>query len=257
VKAMLEGQGADEVLAGYKSVFGFHYRGLLAGGERGAAARELWAILGKPGGLGAIRSFVYYSLPRRVQEFVLERQKSAVGRDFYGHYAAGSRVHELLLSARDLKGALIDMVENKLEHLLKWGDRNSMWFSIESRVPFLDHRLVERTVGLPAGRILKDGLSKYILREAMQGLLPERIRLRHDKIGFGTPEDDWLRAPAFETLVREILVSDFYRNHPYIDTETALASYERHLRRQCNIARQIWKWINLYCWHRQYVDAAD
>ena len=80
-----------------------------------------------------------------------------------------------------------------LEHLLKWEDRNSMCFSLESRVPFLDHRLVEKTLSTPANQIIQKGMTKHILREALKEILPESIRLRKDKVGFATPQDKWFR----------------------------------------------------------------
>jgi asparagine synthase (glutamine-hydrolysing) len=86
--------------------------------------------------------------------------------------------------------------------LLHWEDRNSMAHGVESRVPYLDHRLVEFTVGLPGEAKVHRGVLKKILRESCQGLIPDEIRLRTDKIGFVAPEVDWLRGPLrqhFET----------------------------------------------------------
>ena len=81
--------------------------------------------------------------------------------------------------------------EYKLEHLLKWGDRNSMWFSLESRNPFLDYRLVEHTLSLPNAKIINKGVTKYILRESLKDILPAKIYSRTSKIGFETPENIW------------------------------------------------------------------
>ena len=77
--------------------------------------------------------------------------------------------------------------------LLHWEDRNSMSFSIEARVPFLDFRLVEFCLGLPEEYKLENGITKRVLREAMPGILPEKVRLRRDKIGFATPEQNWIK----------------------------------------------------------------
>ena len=67
-----------------------------------------------------------------------------------------------------------------------------MAFSIEARTPFLDYRLVERAVTLPARDLIRDGWTKALLREAVTGLVPDSVRLRRDKLGFGTPEARWL-----------------------------------------------------------------
>jgi asparagine synthase (glutamine-hydrolysing) len=91
--------------------------------------------------------------------------------------------------------------EYKLEHLLKWEDRNSMCFSIESRVPFLDHRLVEKTLSTPAHQIIQKGMTKFILRDALKKILPESIRLRKDKVGFSRPQDKWFRTRQFSEYI--------------------------------------------------------
>jgi asparagine synthase (glutamine-hydrolysing) len=80
-----------------------------------------------------------------------------------------------------------------------------MAFSVEARTPFLDYRLVEWALALPAGDLIRDGWTKAPLREAMRGVLPESVRLRRDKIGFATPEARWLREIAPQ--VREWLGS--------------------------------------------------
>jgi asparagine synthase (glutamine-hydrolysing) len=149
------------------------------------------------------------------------------------------------------------MVEHKLEHLLKWTDLNSMRFSIESRVPFLDHRLVERTLALRPSLVVHNGLTKYILREAMVGFVPPAILARRDKVGFGTPEAEWFRAPALRTLIGDLLESRFFAEQPYIEPRPARALFQRHLAGQTNAARQIWKWTNLCLWHREFVNGGQ
>ncbi len=256
VTVTLDGQGADEMLAGYKQNLGFYFQGLLRAGRYRELAHELRHTLGGDGARGALAAGLAGMMPKRLQADLLRRQRPEVSAGWFTEYAASSPVPRLLLDAPDLRSALQAMLEHKLEHLLKWSDRNSMWFSIESRVPFLDHRLVEHTLSLPDHWIIRHGLSKYILREAMHGLLPEAIRTRRDKIGFGTPENDWLRRPAWIELTREALNSGFYRDYPIIDLTAARHIHDRHLAGRCNAARKIWKWINLYLWHRRFLSQA-
>ena len=79
-----------------------------------------------------------------------------------------------------------------------------MHFSIEARVPFLDYRLVEKVLATNSDLLITGGIVKPLLREAMKGLLPEKIRIRRDKIGFGTPEDEWFRTPNWQAIIEEI-----------------------------------------------------
>jgi asparagine synthase (glutamine-hydrolysing) len=101
-------------------------------------------------------------------------------------------------------------------------DRNSMLHSVESRLPFLDYRLVEFGVSLPDEYKIRDGATKAIVREGLRGVLPEAIANRHDKIGFAAPEQPWMRrnasglraelvsvVAAFPGLLRDSLVTRF------------------------------------------------
>ena len=91
-----------------------------------------------------------------------------------------------------------------LQMLLHWEDRDSMAHSIESRVPFLDYRLVEFVLGLPDEFKLAGGMTKKVLREAMRGVLPDEIRTRVDKLGFVTPEEVWVRERMPDSFRKKI-----------------------------------------------------
>jgi len=86
--------------------------------------------------------------------------------------------------------------------LLHWEDRNSMAHSIESRLPFLDYRLVQLSLGLPDDCKLSQGMTKRVLREAMKGILPDGVRERVDKMGFFTPEEIWVESLLLAFSVR-------------------------------------------------------
>ena len=87
-----------------------------------------------------------------------------------------------------------DMIQVNLQALLHFEDRNSMAHSIETRVPFLDYRLVEAIYDMPAEHKIRNGYTKAVMRSAMKGILPEKIRLRMSKLGFATPEEVWIHA---------------------------------------------------------------
>jgi len=129
-----------------------------------------------------------------------------------------------------------------------------MHFSLEARVPFLDYRLVERTLSLPPEMVIRDGITKHILREAMSGTLPEKIRMRRDKIGFSTPQGAWFRTAVFQEFVLSLIGSSEFASRRLIDPDRAKKMYYRHLRGEIDIAKEIWKWINLEMWFRMFID---
>ena len=101
---------------------------------------------------------------------------------------------------------------------------------------------------------IKDGMTKHILREAMRGTLPEKIRMRKDKIGFMTPEDEWFRQANFKLYINQLLNSESFRSRKIIDSDKAKLLYQRHLNKEKQISKEIWKWINLELWFREFID---
>jgi asparagine synthase (glutamine-hydrolysing) len=184
LKVMLDGQGADEVLAGYHAFFAPYFASLAREGKFLTAWREMAAFKQRHG---------------------------------YGEFAAIKGIIRSLLS-RDRQFASVSalsraqVIYSNLPMMLRCADRNSMAHSVESRVPFLDHRLVEFSIGLPDALKIGGGVTKRVLRDAMSGILPDRIRDRVDKIGFETPESVWMTGSErhwFRTeLQRAVELSD-------------------------------------------------
>lgn len=195
-----------------------------------------------------MKSLIFYLLPNSIKSKAKLLGRNYLTKDFHDQEKKNTQLPETLFNVRSLREALLNHFEFKLEHLLKWEDINSMWFSLESRVPFLDYRLAERTLSLPSEKIITKGTTKCILRQVMEGILPEQIRLRKDKIGFMTPENEWFREPMFQNFILELLNSDSFRQRPNFDHKACIKLYNLHLRRKINISRDIWKWINLELW---------
>jgi asparagine synthase (glutamine-hydrolysing) len=204
VTVMLDGQGADEQLAGYHVYFAPLFAGLLLRGRWAALAREVRAAR-RAHGYGAVAA------ARMMGPVLVPAALRTAARRIGGRTeVAPDWLHMGLLDAtpgdplaergtatpvlRDLSRA--QLTATNLQMLLHWEDRDSMAHSIESRVPFLDYRLVEFVLGLPDRYKISRGVTKRVLREGMKGLLPEPVRTRTDKMGFVTPEETWVRTQA-------------------------------------------------------------
>jgi asparagine synthase (glutamine-hydrolysing) len=197
---MLDGQGADEILAGYEHYVEPYLAGLLRAGRwrRYASLVRLPEVRSKARFLAQGLILLPWRPPRAIRgcyrrgwgglpEWML------LGRTTpeYDHRRERSR----LAAGRGLKGSLVDSVETGLVNLLRYEDRNSMRFSIESRVPFLSKRFTNLILSMPADYIYGPaGQSKYVFREAMRGIVPDVILNRRDKIGFENDEAEWLWA---------------------------------------------------------------
>ncbi|MFC2081487.1 asparagine synthase (glutamine-hydrolyzing) [Bacteroidota bacterium] len=253
VVVTLDGQGADEELAGYHYFFGFYFKELLKQFHLIRLFSEMYHYLIQHNSIFGMKIFAYLLLPSKLRTSTRVKEKTYINEEFINAYKASNQVSENIYGSVSLNNASLDHFEHKLEHLLKWEDSNSMWFSLEARVPFLDHNLVEKTLATDSSMIIKKGTTKYILREAMKGTLPEKIRIRNDKIGFETPADEWFRSEKFQSLIFPLFQNGFFFNEQILDPVQARKRYELHLKGKINIHKEIWKWINLDLWHRYFI----
>jgi asparagine synthase (glutamine-hydrolysing) len=210
IKVMLDGQGADELLGGYHGCFHYHYARLIRQARivellETLAQRKTWHGLGYREQLATVTQ----RLPPALRAFFQPSRQTASSlsswtanaplssqRSSEGGALAQALAHEGLASPRSLGDYCLVLTRlTSLPMLLRYEDRSSMAHSIEARVPFLDHRLVEFALRLGNQHKIVGGDTKRVLRRAMSGLLPQEIQNRRDKIGFATPEEAWFKGP--------------------------------------------------------------
>lgn len=252
VTVLLDGQGADEYLCGYHYFYGYYYKELFRTLRFIKLIREIQkGVINTKSFLG-LQSFLYFLLPDFGKKFILSKQNQLLNPDFFKRNISYSPIMTELHSSKNVYQSIINHFEYKLEHLLKWEDRNSMYFSLESRVPFLDYRLVEKTINTPVSRILNNGWTKKILRDEMKGRLPEKIRLRKDKIGFATPEDIWFMDETFVSQFESVIRNGNDLGQ-YLSTPQIKELLSRHISGKHNYSGILWRVFNLQKWiNRNY-----
>jgi asparagine synthase (glutamine-hydrolysing) len=196
---MQDGQGSDEYLCGYSEFWiahllemmkSFQWRNAFALLKQKATHRgttfftELKSVL---------RSVFLFKLANRWNKWMGKANEPWLSGDWQ-HLAATSLVKFKRQSVRDL--SITEIERSSIPYQLHSEDRNSMLFSIESRLPFLDHRLVEYCIGLPTSYKIRNGYTKAVLREAVTEL-PEVIKKRKDKMGFVAPDGQWMQLNKF------------------------------------------------------------
>jgi asparagine synthase (glutamine-hydrolysing) len=253
VVVTLDGQGADEQLGGYHYFFGLYFKELLRKGQLFSLVSEAASYMKNHKSLYGLKSFIYFLLPENLKIKTRVAEKGYIDKDFLKQYGTNNAVTTNIYGSNSLNQSFLDHFEFKLEHLLKWEDINGMWFSLESRVPFLDYRLVEKTLALQPNQVIHKGTTKYILREALKGTLPEKIRARKDKIGFDNPADDWFRAIPYQNLLKDIFENGYFFKEGIIDREITKKRYQLHLDGKINIHLEIWKWIHLNMWYDMFI----
>jgi asparagine synthase (glutamine-hydrolysing) len=238
IKVILNGQGADETIAGYGSFFRDYWHTLLSGGRVAEAWHEMGRYVSAHGGsrgplvLRQLRHLVQTglrSLPlyRRV---AARQNLQRVRRNPWFE----PRLTECLPQAGwddrkwDLNGTLHHAIErDPLPIYLRVEDRNSMAHSIEARVPFLDHRLVSFVLGLPANWKMRGQWNKFVLREGMRGRIPEAVRSRVDKMGFPAPARQWFSEMLYEPIL-DVLHSQAARERGIYDLSRIVQDLDRH-----------------------------
>jgi asparagine synthase (glutamine-hydrolysing) len=235
VKVVLDGQGADELLAGYLAYQASYIRDLGRTHHVGKALSE------SSGFYRHHREFFGSALR---QLFVRRKRRdlltvSAPPVDRYAGSLAEVLRHEL--------------GSTNLPALLHYEDRNSMAFSIESRVPYLDVRLVEFIASLPLDQKIRNGVTKIALRNAVKGILPESIRCRMDKMGFVTPEEIWMKE-NLRAFVLEVMGADTFRKRPYWNAESVVHDYRAFLDGKSAYSPEIWRIFCTELWLRKFFD---
>jgi asparagine synthase (glutamine-hydrolysing) len=256
IPVMLDGQGADELLGGYRSYLSVRLASLLRRGHLVEASRFLARASKQPGAegsgrmlLGAAATLSPPALRRIGGETRMPRWLNA--RWFQARGVRGS-CHDRLRGPDLLRAQLQrTLVETSLPMLLRYEDRNSMANSVESRVPFLTPALASFVHRLPEEYLIaEDGTSKSVFRAAMRGLVPDAVLDRKDKVGFQTPEKAWLQSMG--DWAERILSSEAARRIPALCAKPMREEW--HLIREGKrpFDFRVWRWINVVHWAERF-----
>jgi len=251
VTVLLSGQGGDETTAGYEVFNAFAIKELLLRGHVAAALRELAACVRAGRGSRLMSSLAYMLAPHAAKAGVKHVTKYWVEPDFMRRHTHPDALVNRLYESRTVAQALRMYLEDGFEHYLMWGDRNQMRFSLEGRYPFLDHRLVERLLGQPLRDHVYRGNRRVLMRRALEGVVPPAIMQRRDKMGYLTPEDEWLRHPRF----RERYNDELAGLRGIIRREQAERLYRRHVSGERPASEEVWQVMCLAVWLGRVVHA--
>ena len=207
LKVLLDGQGADELLAGYHKYYHWYWQELYRKDKK-AFALELEAA--KQSGVQdrwtwknrlAANLPVYAGLFAKKKRKAQQLKNKDLSPDFIDNF--GISYYDIP-HVDQLSGVLYyNTFMNGMEELLRYADRNSMAHGVEVRLPFLDHELVEFLFSLPSHFKIRDGWTKWLLRVSMEDVLPREIVWRKDKTGYEPPQEEWMKNPGLQDYIQE------------------------------------------------------
>ncbi len=262
IKVILEGDGADAFLAGHHRYYGtffveliskFAIRRLFSEVKKASSTIAL-RQLGLSGGqilVGILYSRFSQNLPLFLRNFRFRLSHRSTDRIIIPSfdkkfYKCGlDRINEQYIRPSQCLQKILHMDLVTLGHSLRYIERTSSAFSIETRSPFLDYRLVEYAFTLPVNLKIHNGWTKWILRESMCGILPEQIRLRKEKIGFPSPFRTWFL--RHRENITKLFTTGNVLSSQYINTKVIDEKFDELISHEFS-AREFWRYINLEVW---------
>lgn len=249
VTVLLEGQGADELLGGYQWYYEDFFDDLISSFSIVKFLHEVSCYAenyGRPATSVAINALKKWAKRKILRTVKLRQKFSLLKRDMGGVALDEARSFRYELGAQLNFG-----LRYLIRELLNYGDKTSMRFSVENRVPFLDYRLVEFVTRLPLSQKISNGRTKNILRSSLRYILPPEIYNRYDKLGFATPQELWQRNELKEAMLEELATSKFLESK-YFESARAKAYVEDYFAEKHNDYSFVWRCYNFSKWMKSY-----
>lgn len=246
VKVILSGQGADEILCGYKKYLGFYLKHLIKQKKYFSAFKVLFGFVQN----GTVISQFQFAEARRYLEKKKVSVHSVLSKKVLGKFqkAPLSEIGSSLARRQWL-----DYRKYSVPYLTHYEDRMSMAFGREIRLPFLDYRLVEFMLNAPIALKLFKGWTKYLMRSAYQALMPRKIVWRKDKQGFTNPQEDWLKHDLKPLIESYFSSSALIYKYDLIDQQKLVKKYEDYCNGKQGIwYREIFNPLGLEVWLREF-----
>lgn len=268
-KVVLGGQGGDEIFGGYTRYLIAYFEQCIKSAINGTTNSGNFIVTYESiiPNLSALKNYqpllqefwkngLFGSLDNRYYQLINRAPslKNEIDWSTFGKYSPFETFKEIFHGKNVQKESYFDSMthfdfKTLLRALLHVEDRMSMAHSVESRVPFLDHPLVEFAATMPSNVKFKNGTLKKALINSMQHVLPDTILHRKDKMGFPVPLNLWLKTELHD-FIYDLFNSSRIKSRPYFNQKEIVKSLET----ETKFGRKIWGLLSLELWHNQFHD---
>jgi len=255
IKVVLNGHGGDELLGGYWDHYHYNFNDLFEQGNIDGLYKEIESWKNNHGRNPQ-------EIERTIKYISQLKKDRSIEPDNYSNYSylldpkfIRENEHSIIPQVQHLseleRRLRIELLFEVTPTMVKAEDRNTMSHSIESRSPFLDYRLVDFCFSLPNRMKIRNGIGKWLLRESMKGILPEKVRQRKDKAGLIAPADRWFRT-INKKQVENVLHGEFLNSLKIFDPKRLIEMFQEHLNGSHNHQMILWQIINLDLWFKRF-----
>jgi asparagine synthase (glutamine-hydrolysing) len=240
VKVMLSGQGGDELFAGYIPYFSSYLSSARQSKKYFEMMRE--SVQGFDMYFNYLQSGIKSKMLGKNNLNMSDLLNSKEFEERVFEYSIGKDLNQRLFS---------DLTQFSVPNEVRYEDKNSMAFSVESRVPLLDHKLVEYVLKLPMDQKIKYGWNRYVYRNALKGVIPESTRTRRKKIGFTTPVVRWMRTRS--DIIMDIFNSKEFTDNKLFNSELVRSEFKLWVEGKKQADGLIfWRILNTILWMRRF-----
>jgi asparagine synthase (glutamine-hydrolysing) len=251
-KVLLDGQGGDEIFAGYIYYFGYYYYELFTRLKWWTLADEMIQFIRKFGGTFPHQMFGFLLTPHAIRYSLWKNKVTPWLNHELLEAVCGDQLDPRWQRMTVRQSLSKTLFSTSIPHNLLWEDKSAMRWGIESRVPFLDTPLVEAAMSLAPEQLLRKGETKTIFKQALNDTLPEMIRNRTDKIGFAVPMDALFHSGRMNTLLHNVFGATEFKNRPYWRWQNVRQVISDHQLRKGDNGQTLWKMLNIELWLRNY-----
>jgi len=254
IKVMQDGTGPDEAFGGYQNHHNLFLGALLEMDSPYTRKyireyAEFWGVTEK-----AAEKAAQGALKNKITALdgTIPTRKDLINKDFIRKY--DGEINDYISTGSKVYDAFIDYLQKrKIPRNTRMKDRASMAFSIELRLPFLEHNLINFALGLPEHLHFFGGRTKSIIREAMKGIMNDDVRLA-PKRSIQAPQGEWLRKEPMRSYVIDLINSETFADRNIFNVNKVITAYDEFCEGKYNNSFFVWQWINVEEWFRVFID---